>query len=274
MHNANFGVEFVLERPGNDLHYWVTGPQDKPALLFTHGAQVDHTMFASQVNAFSQEYRVITWDLRGHGVSQPYGGGLSYLGIAGDLLALLDRLQLDQAVLIAHSMGGCGVQEVLLQQPNRVRAAVLVGSPCVSAALLKSIESGNKLLSFLTYILPEKVLQKTMQGSANAFSIQPDVQAYIRETSLRVSKKAYQDIYTAVKNGYHEEPSYHIQRPFLLVCGDQDVLAIRKQAPLWAEREPFGQFVSIPQAGHNANQDNPQAFNQAVRAFLDNLKSE
>ena len=65
------------------------------------------------------------------------------------------------------------------------------------------------------------------------------------------------------------EADYHIPMPFLLTHGVQDALLnIVQLAPLWAQHEPQCQYVVIPDAGHNANQDNPEFFNRVLLTFL------
>ena len=65
--------EGVLERKGCPLHYWTTGPEGLPLVVFTHGACVDHHSFDPQISAVAGDYRVLAWDVRGHGQSQPMG---------------------------------------------------------------------------------------------------------------------------------------------------------------------------------------------------------
>ena len=60
-------TEFVMERKGCPLHYWVGGPQGQPLVVFTHGACVDHHSFDPHVPVVAQRYRVLSWDVRGHG---------------------------------------------------------------------------------------------------------------------------------------------------------------------------------------------------------------
>jgi pimeloyl-ACP methyl ester carboxylesterase len=67
----------------------------------------------------------------------------------------------------------------------------------------------------------------------------------------------------------HEESDYRIPVPFLLVHGANDRLGnIRKLAPTWPQAEPQSEYAVIPNAGHVANMDNPQVFNQLLLDFL------
>jgi 3-oxoadipate enol-lactonase len=68
----------------------------------------------------------------------------------------------------------------------------------------------------------------------------------------------------------HPDPAYRLPIPTLLVHGDGDEMGdIVAGTRAWAEREPLGLHVTIPNAGHASNQDNPRAFNAELAAFLD-----
>lgn len=109
---------------GNQLYYTDTGG-DKSPVVFSHGFLMDHTMFDPQVKALAPNYRVITWDQRGHGQStanEPF----TYWDSAADLLALLDLAGIERAVLGGMSQGGFVSMRAALLAPHRVRALILV----------------------------------------------------------------------------------------------------------------------------------------------------
>ncbi len=109
---------------GTNVHYTDTGG-DKPAVVFSHGFLMDHSMFDQQVAALAGEYRVITWDERGHGGTQA-PGPFTYWDSASDVLALLDHLGLESAVLAGMSQGGFLSLRAALHAPDRVRALILI----------------------------------------------------------------------------------------------------------------------------------------------------
>src|SRR5436190_23097488 len=78
--------EFVFNWKGCPLHYWVGGPQGAPLVVFTHGACVDHHSFDPQIPVVMQQYRVLNWYVRGHGLSQPMGAQCSLPLAVDDLL--------------------------------------------------------------------------------------------------------------------------------------------------------------------------------------------
>ena len=109
---------------GTELSYYDTGGAG-PAVVLSHGILMDHSMFDAQVEALAPEFRVITWDQRGHGGTRspvPF----SYWDSARDLLALLDHLDLQRAVLGGMSQGGFLSLRAALLAPERVRGLILI----------------------------------------------------------------------------------------------------------------------------------------------------
>ena len=109
---------------GISIHYTDSGG-DGPAVVLSHGILMDHSMFDRQVKVLRDDYRVITWDERGHGeTASP--GPFTYWDSAKDVLALLDHLGVDKAVLGGMSQGGFLSMRAAMLEPNRVRALILI----------------------------------------------------------------------------------------------------------------------------------------------------
>jgi 3-oxoadipate enol-lactonase len=96
-----------------------------PVIVLSHGFLMDHEMFTLQVGALGGEFRVITWDERGHGQT-PAGGPFTYWDSAADVLALLDHLKIERAVLGGMSQGGFLSLRAALIAPERVKGLVLI----------------------------------------------------------------------------------------------------------------------------------------------------
>jgi len=94
----------VAEANGIEITYTDSGGEG-PAVVFSHGYLMDHSMFDRQVTALAPQYRVITWDQRGHGGTRATGA-FTYWDSAADVLALLDHLGVERAVLAGMSQGG------------------------------------------------------------------------------------------------------------------------------------------------------------------------
>jgi 3-oxoadipate enol-lactonase len=110
---------------GQRLRYEDSGGGGAPVIL-SHGFLLDREMFAPQVEALSPEFRVITWDERGHGETEFDGRPFTYWDSARDCLGLLDHLGIERAVLGGMSQGGFLSMRAALLAPERVRALVLI----------------------------------------------------------------------------------------------------------------------------------------------------
>ncbi len=111
-----------LNRPNCDIYYEETG--SGPAIIFAHGAGGNHLSWWQQVPLFAKSYRCIAFDHRGWGRSVATGGP-GPLAFVDDLIALMDELRIDQAALVAQSMGGWSCLGAALKAPERVAALVM-----------------------------------------------------------------------------------------------------------------------------------------------------
>ena len=256
----------TLEHAGCALHYWLSGPAAGPLVVLTHGAAMDHHAFDLQLPALVSTFRVLRWDVRGHGLSRPTGTPFSVAQAADDLRALLDHLGAAQAILVGHSLGGNISQELVFRAPERVRALAACGCTCNTLALSTLEQLQLKLVGPLLRLYPYDLLKRQ---SARASANRPDVQQYLYEVFGNLSKAEFGQILLATTASLHAEPGYRIRQPLLLTHGADDRTGnISAIAPIWARREPDCRYAVIPNAGHVLQMDNPDAFNRLLLAFL------
>lgn len=261
-------AEELFRRPGYHISYWLIGQADRPLLVFTHGAAMDHRMFTAQIPAIIGEYRMLMWDVRGHGRSQPLGDSFSIRAAAEDLVGLLDALGYERVILIGHSMGGYISQELLFFYPERVTALVTIGSTCLTMKHPLIIRLGMRLSPPALRLSFYKAL---VWQVAWGITVTPEVRAYVKEVLGRHTKREFITIWAAVMNCIHPEPTYWIDQPVLVTHGKQDYLGLGvmwQQARAWRARDPNCRYVVIPGAGHNAQQENPIFFNKILLEFL------
>ena len=258
--------QHILERDGCPIHYWLSGPVHSPLVVLTHGATVDHHTFDVQIPVLSQDYRVLTWDVRGHGLSQPIGKAFSIRAAVEDLLAILDQLGAQEVSLVGQSMGGNIAQELLFLYPERVKALVALDCACNTFKLSPLEKYALAITPALLRLYPYDLL---LHQAAERSATTSEAQHYIYEASRQLPRESYITILVETSLCLHYEPDYKITKPLLLLRGDHDNLGnFKKIMPLWAKRDPNSSYIIVPDAGHCANQDNPAFVNQALLGFL------
>ncbi len=157
---------------GLEIAYDVRGSGDV-ALVFVHCWSCHRGYWRDQVDAFSDNYRVVRLDLGGHGSSAATRSAWTILELAGDAVAVADDLKLDQMILIGHSMGGPVSLEAARRMPGRVLGVVAVDtlhnadfelSPEVFEPMASRLEANfpDTMRGFFTGMLPEAVDQGVM----------------------------------------------------------------------------------------------------------------
>jgi len=262
-----WGPPSVLDRSGSRIHYWVTGPEDAPLVAFTHGATMDHRMFDLQRDPVVEAgYRVLAWDVRGHGRSNPIGADFTIPSVAEDLLAIVDRLGYETATFVGQSFGGFVSQEAAFRYPERVTALAMIGATNLTDPPGTLERLALRLTPFLFRVWPDSHLRKVVAKNTAATDA---VRRYAYSATCQLSKREFLTVMEAVATGLHAEPGYRVGKPLLLTHGDDDRAGtVARDVPLWAETEPDARYEVIPDAGHNANQDNPGYFNEVLLSFL------
>ncbi len=238
----------ILERKGCPLHYWLSGKQDRPLVVFTHGALVDHHTFVPQIPVVAQHLPFTVREA------------------VEDLVALLDVLGEQQAILVGQSMGGNIAQEMLFLHPERVIALVALDSTCNTLKLSALERALLRLARPLFHLYPYELLKKQ---SAQQSAVKPEVRQYVYEAMSQLSKDAFITIMMGTSLCLHYEPGYTITQPLLLLRGEHDQLGnIKTAMPRWAARDAQSQYVVVPGAGHCSNQDNAEFVNTLLLDFL------
>lgn len=110
-----------------DIYYTDTGGNG-PIVLLAHEFFMDHTMFAAQMAMLAPEFRIVTWDARGHGRTRDQGLPFTFWTAARDALTVLDHLGAERAVLGGSAQGGFTALRSALLAPERVSALVLIST--------------------------------------------------------------------------------------------------------------------------------------------------
>jgi pimeloyl-ACP methyl ester carboxylesterase len=262
-------IEKKIESTNCPIHYWINSAKTHaPTLVMLHGATMDHRMFNAQVPALQQDYNIIAWDARGHGKSRPLTGNFILQDCAADLMTVLKEEKVSKVILVGQSMGGYIAQFFYLLYPDWVRALAIIGSTSIAFAYPKWQIWALKASLSLFNLWPYQHFTKTV---ATSTALNPAVRKYALEVIRSLDRQTFQKIWEAVTVAVNETgiPGHRINVPLLITHGDRDNTGvIRKQAPTWVKYEPDVTYTVIPDASHNANQDNPDYFNQILINFL------
>ncbi len=258
----------VLERDGCVLHAADSGGPGVP-VLFSHGAGADSAMFAPQREPLIERgYRVVTWDLRGHGASRPAAPPISPELAVDDLVALVETLGLDRPVLVGQSLGGNLSQAVVRRHPGLARAMVVIDSTWNAQRLTVLDRALLRLAAPSLALIPASRLPRLM---ADASAETTAGRTYAEAVFGSLSKAEFLDAWRATVGMLDPEPGYRTPVPLALIRGDRDRTGnIASAMPRWAAAEGIGEHV-IAGAGHLANLDAPDAVNAVLLTFLDAL---
>jgi 3-oxoadipate enol-lactonase len=254
---------------GTSISYADSGG-DGPVVVLSHGYLMDSSMFGPQVAALTPEYRVITWDERGHG-DTPAPAPFSYWDSAADVLGLLDHLGIGQAVLGGMSQGGFLSMRVALRSPDRVRALVLIDSQAglENPASVPGYEEMERIWMEQGPAPVQDVVASIILGSADVVGRQPwfDKWAAADRDGLRLAFRCLMDR-DDITGDLGE-----IRCPALVLHGTADAaIPMERAEALAGGLGGPTTFVQIDGGSHASNLSNPDQVNVAMLEFLRSLR--
>jgi pimeloyl-ACP methyl ester carboxylesterase len=254
-----------LSTRGVRLHYREVG-KGLPVLLL-HAFPLSGAMFDAQLAALSDQARLLALDHRGFGESTAGEGPTTMDALADDALALLDHLGIASAVVGGVSMGGYASLALLRRDPGRVRGLILADTqvgPDDDAARAAREELATAVLTQGMEVLVERQLPRLVGASASPV-VRAKVAALIRANRPAGAAAALRGM--ALRTDSRDILA-RFGGPALVVVGAEDVITPREKAREIADLVSGATLVEIPEAGHLANLEAPQPFNDALGRFL------
>jgi pimeloyl-ACP methyl ester carboxylesterase len=250
----------TLRRDDLGLHFEVSG--DGLPILLTHGFSATSAMFSGTARALLSDYRVVTWDLRGHGSSDSPDDPSLYSSelVMSDMIALLDHLDIERAVVAGHSIGGFLTLKFAVTHPERVSALVLEDTgPGYRSDEAREHWNTSVVEAYAT-VLSERGLAGLPVGAELHGDAHRDAVGLIHAArGILVQRDAH--VLEAL-------PSIAV--PTLVIVGENDT-AFVPGSKYMAEKIPGAHLVEIPGAGHAPNLSHPELFDQCLRTFLDDV---
>ena len=253
----------TIDRDGVSIHYEAHGPKENncPAMLLSHGYGATCRMWDGQIAAFSESWRVIVWDMRGHGQSgdPPDRAAYSQDLTAGDMAAVLDACRAERAVIGGLSLGGVMSLAFHLAHPERVRALML-------------FDTGPGFRN------PEARRQWNERAEGRARELEErGLAALGGGAEARLGRHRSAAGFAGAARGMlaqHDsrliDSLPQVAVPALVLVGSEDKNFLAA-ADYMALKIPGARKSLVAGAGHAANLDQPDAFNRAVAEFLAEL---
>jgi 3-oxoadipate enol-lactonase len=251
----------VLRRPdGCRLYYEVHGPQPKAPLVLLEGLGGDTGGWRRNIPHLAGALRVVAYDFRGNGRSDPPNGPVTMATFVDDTMAVLDHLGIDRAHLYGQSFGGMVAQELALTEADRVRSLILA---CTHPGIRHAVPVRARVAKDRPWEAlysngflrdhPDQVAEDLRMGSPQSPS------------AARRQWEALQGF-----DSFDRLPGLRV--PTLVLHGTEDRTIHPDNARILASRIPGAQLVLLEGAGHVYHAEQPESADRAVLEFVASLR--
>lgn len=251
-------------------HFEMTGPDDAAHVVLVHGLGLNRRMWQCQLDALSN-YRLITYDLVGHGETPPQREPPSLTTFSDQLRELLDHLGIAKAGVAGFSLGGMIVRRFAMDHPDRLWALGILSSAHVrSDAAQKAVQDrGLKVRREGPAGTVENALERWF--SADYRERNPAVMDQIRTWILANDRDVYPGNYQVLADGVDElvAPDPAIACPALVMTGDQDFGNSPEMSRAIADEIAGARLVILEDMRHMAMVEAPERYNRELLSFLD-----
>jgi 3-oxoadipate enol-lactonase len=267
-------MKLLLQDAG--IEYEIYGHRTGIPVLFIHGFPFNRSMWEPQIDALKNHYYLVSYDIRGHGKSGIGDGQYTIELFVDDLIALLDHLKINRAVMVGLSMGGYIALRTVERHPDRVRGLVL----CDTRSEADSNE-GKIRRATQAKTLKQSGTQPFAQAFIgglfyqSTFSNQPQVVTSIRSIIEQTSPLSIAGTLIALAGRTDTTSAlYSIRVPTLILVGKHDTLTPVSASSAMKEKIPGAEMHIIPHAAHLSNLENTEEFNMHLISFLKKIESK
>jgi 3-oxoadipate enol-lactonase len=249
---------------GTEINYEVSGKEGAPWLVLSHSLACTTRMWDPQIAAFKDRYRILNYDMRGHGASAAPAGPYSLEMLADDVAALMKQLNIQRATFIGLSIGGMIGQTLALRPTTLFDKMVLADTGHNQPP--EAIKQWEERIRIAQTQGMKALVPSTMERwFTPAFRESPPAKA-IAKLIENTPVAGYIGCGQAIMKLNTTARLKEIKLPVLAIAGEADPAA--PGTKYIGENVPGAKLVMLKQAGHIANVEQPEKFNQALRDFL------
>ena len=215
---------------------------------------------------FTENFRVLRYDIRGQGFSESSVGPYSMSSLANDIKAMLDSLDIDKVHFVGLSLGGMIGQQFAIDNPDRLHSLVI----CNSACELPPRDLWDRCR--------EIVLKNGMEGIAsdtlrywfkpNFLRLNKSFVNKFREMILKTNVEGYIACIAAIRDMNHANKLFKIRCPTLIVAGNRDVACTVNQSIILNGLIDNSNLKILKDVAHISNVEAPEVFSETITSFI------
>ena len=257
-------VSRIVTTNGAALHCQIDGPADGPVIVFSNSLGTDFRIWDAVVADLAQNYRVLRYDKRGHGLSDDPDSGWAMGELVGDVAALMDHFGLKDAAFVGLSVGGLIAQGLAAERPDLVRLMVLADT----AARIGNDDMWNDRIAQVNAdglgAMADGILERwfapDFHSDANF--------AMWRNMLVRTTDQGYARVSAAIRDTDLKVSTSRLTLPTLAIVGDRDGATPPDLVRETAELIDGALFEVIRGAGHLPCVEKPDVFTALLRGFF------
>jgi 3-oxoadipate enol-lactonase len=257
---------------GKVVHYYtIEGRDSAPPLVFSNSLGSDLRIWDPVLPYLRDRFRIVRYDIRGHGLSDvavpPYTIG----DLAGDLAGLLEALKIEDAIVCGLSVGGMIAQCLAASDPQLVRATILcstavqIGPAAMWDERITAISETG--IGALTGAIMERWFTKTFRHNHIA-----EFRGYVNMLG-RTPVEGYIGTCRAIRDADLRRTAASIRQPALVMCGDQDLATPPQLAKELVEAIGGAEFSLVKDSAHIVCVEQPEAFCRSVINFSEEISN-
>jgi 3-oxoadipate enol-lactonase len=234
-----------------DVHHRLDGPEDAPVLVLSNSLGTTHRMWDSQIEALAERFRVLRYDKRGHGESPTPPGPYTVDALAADVLALLDRLEIERVMWAGVSLGGMTGLWLAATAPERIERL----AACCTAAHLPPVDMWEDRAATVRSEGMAAIADATLDRwfSPAFHERDPATIARFRADLLATPPEGYASCCLAIAHHDMRDRLGAIEAPTLVVAGGDDPATPPERAEEIVADVRGARLEVLPGARHLAN---------------------
>ena len=256
------------EIKGRNIAYSLLGPEGAPAVVLGHALGSNRNIWGYQLPLLTARFRVLLYDLPGHGESDPPVKHDSFDDLANDLATLLDHTGISRATLVGLSIGGMIAQHFASLFPDRLHALVLCSTGC------QTDEAGKKIFGDRIAQVSERGIESQIEGSISRWftpqfvSDAPATIEWVKGMYTKTSPAGFINACRAIQELDTFDRLSGITAPTLLIPGELDPAFPVSVSRIIQAQIKNAELKVLAGAAHIGNVERPHEFNEILFKFL------